>query len=107
MSVCSSYWSVIVTLVSFMMISTPRARRVSIPKITGNPISWSTTTCTIAVVGVLPKLIKIHVSPRIRNTRPVTGSENSVSGTFTGSSTHCAHLAIVSRTSEIAKLVEK
>jgi hypothetical protein len=38
-------------LASFMMIYIPRARRVSIPKINGNPISWSATTYTIAVVG--------------------------------------------------------
>lgn len=97
-------------LFSFMLISIPRAISVSIPKISGNPISWSATTYRIAVVGVLPKSAEVNkgtCSQRIGNTRPVTGSENSMSGPCTGSNTHFAHFTIVSRTSEIAKLVEK
>jgi hypothetical protein len=56
---------------------------------------------------VLPKSTKSRDSQRIWNTRPVTGSENSVSGPCTGRNTHCTHLAIVWRTSEMAKPVDK
>jgi hypothetical protein len=37
-----------------MVIFIPRARGVSIPRITGNPISQSATTCMIAVAWLLP-----------------------------------------------------
>jgi hypothetical protein len=47
-------------LFSFMLISIPRAISVSIPKISGNPISWSATTYRIAVVGVLPKSAEVN-----------------------------------------------
>ncbi len=41
-------------LALFMVIFIPRARGVSIPRITGNPISQSATTCMIAVAWLLP-----------------------------------------------------